>query len=266
MQMKHLVALNLTACVILIYFSPISSAFTHTMHQVRDGTSHQFQFSAEECQAMADKFSTSQEKAHLIITIVNKFDHGGLGIALALRIAKSKVAWDLKRFSREFINANNGKPIAWVYQFRTRDKEWYVNLLEPLDKIAAIWRDATNTTIGKVAAEVNSALDTADEVEKFIWRTEKKPSILFKITYPSNDMLGWNYSVRGEGALPGGEIRVYIRTDRDYLQGTASIHKDGSWELRKTRPTKGTKNTIFAKAYDKNGNFISVSNEVHVSP
>ncbi len=96
--------------------------------------------------------------------------------------------------------------------------------------------------------------------------TTKDPN--FKITYPTGETINWNKTVRGTCSplYNGYIVRVYIRTDKDYLQGTAIIDRNGNWGIDKTWPTKGTQNIIFAELYDRDGKKVATSNKVIFYP
>lgn len=90
----------------------------------------------------------------------------------------------------------------------------------------------------------------------------------FSITYPSENTSNWDKSVRGRcsPAYQGCKVKVYIKTDKNYLQGEAEVDEDGRWSIDQTWPTKGTANTIFAELYDSIGKKVATSNKVVLFP
>jgi L-rhamnose mutarotase len=98
--------------------------------------------------------------------------------------------------------------------------------------------------------------------------SESKEDFDFRITYPTNNQKNWNKKVKGKcsAEYKGYKVKVYIKTDKEYLQGEAIVNKYGKWSINKTWPTKGTKNTIFAELYNKKGKKVATSNKVILYP
>lgn len=91
----------------------------------------------------------------------------------------------------------------------------------------------------------------------------------FKITYPNpKDMYTWLLSPKIKGIARGEKgckVEIYIKTDKAYHQGSATVRKDGSWVLPKSWPTPNTKNIVFAELYSK-GKRIAKTPEVIIYP
>jgi hypothetical protein len=86
----------------------------------------------------------------------------------------------------------------------------------------------------------------------------------FFIEYPSTETANWDGVVSGHGAIKGQVIKVFIKTNMEYLQGKAEVSHDGTWRLMTTWPTLGTVNVVYAKMFDQSGNQTAVTPFVEI--
>ena len=75
---------------------------------------------------------------------------------------------------------------------------------------------------------------------------EPKP---ISITYPRENQTNWNTEISGEGCKSGDVVKIYIKTDKEYLQKVQTANDEGQWHLKKSYPTKGMTNYIYAEIY-----------------
>jgi len=99
-------------------------------------------------------------------------------------------------------------------------------------------------------------------------RTDLAPEVNWEIsiTYPTENTSQWNGIVMGTSNYIGGTVKVYIRTDRNYLQGETVVKPDCSWQIKKAWPTKGTQNVIYAELYNRNKKKVATSNKIKIYP
>jgi len=134
----------------------------------------------------------------------------------------------------------------------SKDGSWKLDRAYPT-------KGTTNKIYAKMFNNKGKLICTSKKVSVKLKKEEK-----FEITYPKFSTRNWNKKVKGVGAIPGYTVKVYIKTKKEYEQGIANVYSNGTWELNKTWPTKGTTNKIYAKMFNKKGKLVKKSNTVKI--
>lgn len=214
-------------------------------------------FDRNETQRLANDWNYALITSARIINTMNNFTGGDVGVSIALRIAKTKVAWDLMSISRNYLNNGNFYG-NWSYILKRSD--YMSTPIVIADQIAAVWRDITGTVAAQIVGYAKNGLDNLDNIENAFL-----PGSEFQITYPYQNQKGWNFTIEGIGAFGDVMVNVYIKTDMEYFQGEAEILQNGRWRLNKSYPTLGQSNIIYAKMF-KDGVLVAISNEIIIFP
>lgn len=117
-----------------------------------------------------------------------------------------------------------------------------------------------------IARKLKPALDVMNKAEEALNRAKevvrKRNAGGIRISSPGNGQSVWDGTVGG-AAKPGQKVKVYIFTDRSYLQGECTASESGAWKLD-TYPTIGAVNRLYAVGINKKGQAVSCSPEVEI--
>ena len=171
----------------------INESMTYSTEGWEKGTIHDFWFTADACSKMGSVANIlfTYKQAYEIIKTINKFQHGGLGIKIGVAIAKVKITWDLMRLSKEAIH-EMGEPTEWGYRLKTRDKSWWSHILEPLDQIAEVWREATSTPFARFAGVLSKGLNTWQKVDDIIMENQVKIGDSITLNYAKSNSVSYD--------------------------------------------------------------------------
>jgi len=117
-----------------------------------------------------------------------------------------------------------------------------------------------------IARELKPALDEMKKSQETLKKVKKvlqrRNGGGLQLSRPADGQRVWDAKASGT-ARPGQRLKVFIFTDRVYLQGESVADKSGRWEVS-SYPTKGTMNVIFAAAYDEKGRAVAYSDEKEI--
>jgi len=118
-----------------------------------------------------------------------------------------------------------------------------------------------------IARELKPASEAMNKAQGVLQRVQqmiqKHNAGGLRISSPVNGQVTWDTVVSGSAA-PRQKIRVYIFTDRSYLQGEAVADHAGKWKVS-TYPTAKAENVVYAVSYDTRGRARAYSGE-HTIP
>lgn len=229
---------------------------TVTTRKWSNGTLFDFTFTYHETKQLASNWGYCINRANFIIQKINHMQGGDLGVEISLRIAKTKVAWDLSSISNKVLQERGLQ--NWTYTMQRDDN--LAGAIVVADNIAKIWRDATSSHLHTIVGYVERGLTEANNFEKAFFAGDE-----FTISVPYQGIRNWNFSISGSGADPTCQVGVYIYTNQEYFQGYAHVRPDGRWELTRSYPTRRAHNSVYAKII-KDGVVVAITPTVKIMP